>query len=85
MALCKDNLTQAFIHTDRLTHNLGVLQRLVGSRPLWPAIKANAYGHGIDIVARHLVGLGYNTLLNSKCWQEACVVRKSDASPWIRA
>ena len=49
MALCKDNLTQAFIHTDRLTHNLGVLQRLVGSRPLWPAIKANAYGHGIDI------------------------------------
>ncbi len=70
MALCKDNLTQAFIHTDRLTHNLGVLQQLVGNRPLWPAIKANAYGHGIDIVARHLVGLGYNTL---------CVAHVSEA------
>lgn len=70
MALRKDNLTQAFIHTDRLTHNLGVLQRLVGNRPLWPAIKANAYGHGIDIVARHLVRLGYNTL---------CVAHVSEA------
>jgi alanine racemase len=67
---CKDNLTQAFIHTDRLTHNLGVLQRLVGNRPLWPAIKANAYGHGIDIVARHLMGLGYDTL---------CVAHVSEA------
>ncbi len=58
----KDNLTRAFIHTDRLTHNLGVLQRLAGDRPLWPAVKANAYGHGSEIVARHLVGLGYTTL-----------------------
>jgi alanine racemase len=70
MELYKGNLTRAFIHTDRLTHNLGVLQRLVGNRPLWPAIKANAYGHGIDIVARHLVGLGYNTL---------CVAHVSEA------
>ncbi|MGB5405321.1 MAG: alanine racemase [Thiogranum sp.] len=76
MALCKDNLTQAFIHTDRLTHNLGVLQQLVGNRPLWPAIKANAYGHGIDIVARHLIGLGYNTL---------CVAHVSEAISLLEA
>ena len=76
MELCKDNLTQAFIHTDRLTHNLSVLQRLVGNCPLWPAIKANAYGHGIDIVARHLIGLGYNTL---------CVAHVSEAISLMKA
>jgi alanine racemase len=76
MELYTDNLTQAFIHTDRLTHNISVLQQLVGNRPLWPAIKANAYGHGIDIVARHLVGLGYNTL---------CVAHVSEAIGLIEA
>lgn len=56
------HLTRAYIHLDRLTHNVRLLQELVGRRPLWPAIKANAYGHGLEIVARHLVGLGYDTL-----------------------
>ncbi|MCD6387814.1 MAG: alanine racemase [Desulfobulbaceae bacterium] len=57
------HLTRTYIHLDRLTHNVRLLQELVGRRPLlWPAIKANGYGHGIKIVARHLVGLGYNTL-----------------------
>ena len=56
------HLTRAYIHLDRLTHNVRLLQELVGRRPLWPAIKANGYGHGIEIVARHLVELGYDTL-----------------------
>ena len=54
--------TQARIHLDRLTHNVGLLQELAGDRPMWPAIKANAYGHGAVIIARHLVELGYTTL-----------------------
>jgi alanine racemase len=29
---------------------------------MWPAIKANAYGHGADIIARQLLALGYGTL-----------------------
>jgi alanine racemase len=29
---------------------------------MWPAIKANGYGHGMEIIARHLVKLGYNNL-----------------------
>jgi alanine racemase len=56
------HLTRACIHLDRLTHNLKLLQDLAGNRPLWPAIKANAYGHGLEIVARHLVSRGYDTL-----------------------
>jgi alanine racemase len=56
------HLTTAVIHLDRLAHNLNLLQQAVGRRPLWPCIKANAYGHGAELVARHLVRLGYNTL-----------------------
>jgi len=54
--------TTAVIHLDRLAHNLRILQEAVGPRLLWPCIKANAYGHGAELVAGHLVRLGYNTL-----------------------
>jgi len=62
--------TKAYIHLDDLTHNMNFLQGLVGKRPLWPAIKANAYGHGAPIIARHLIDLGYRTL---------CVAHVSEA------
>jgi alanine racemase len=38
-----------------------LLQQQVGQRPLWPCIKANAYGHGARIFAEHLLQLGYDT------------------------
>jgi len=56
------HLTRVHIHLDRMTHNLRLLQELVGKQPMWPAIKANAYGHGMEIIARHLVSLGYDKL-----------------------
>jgi alanine racemase len=62
--------TQAKIYLDRLTHNVRLLQELAGERPMWPAIKANAYGHGATLIARQLVGLGYTTL---------CVAHASEA------
>jgi alanine racemase len=62
--------TVATIHLERITHNLQLLQELVGKRPMWPAIKANAYGHGMEIIASHLVRLGYDTL---------CVAHVSEA------
>ncbi|MCB1985492.1 MAG: alanine racemase [Burkholderiales bacterium] len=57
-----NHLTRAEINLDHLTWNMALLQELAGARPMWPAIKANAYGHGMEIIARHLVKLGYNTL-----------------------
>ena len=54
--------TRAVIHLSHLSHNMQVLEAVAGSTPLWPVIKANAYGHGASIVASHLVGLGYRTL-----------------------
>jgi alanine racemase len=65
------HLTQAYINLDNLTHNMNLLQDLVGKRSLWPAIKANGYGHGAEIIARHLIGLGYTTL---------CVAHASEAA-----
>jgi len=68
--------TRAIVHLDRLGHNLRLLQELAGERPLWPAIKANAYGHGAEIVARHLVGLGCERL---------CVARPAEAIELLEA
>ena len=54
-------LTRVYVHLDRLTRNLRRLQELVGERAVWPVLKADAYGHGARLVARHLVDLGYRT------------------------
>lgn len=60
--ISRSHLTRVYIDPECLAHNMRLLQSLVGRRPLWPAVKANAYGHGAEIIARHLVGLGYKTL-----------------------
>jgi alanine racemase len=61
MAPETSHLTKAYIHLDRLTHNIDLLQQQVGGQAMWPCIKAEAYGHGAELVARHLVSLGYDT------------------------
>ncbi len=55
-------LTKVFVHLDRLTHNLRLLQEQVGGRAVWPVVKGDAYGHGAQVIARHLVELGYHTV-----------------------
>ena len=62
--------TQLLIDLDNLAHNMRLLGRLAGGRPLWPAVKANAYGHGALIIGHHLTRLGYATL---------CVAHSSEA------
>jgi alanine racemase len=67
---------QAFLHLEHLTHNMRLLQELVGHRPLWPVLKANAYGHGADMIGRHLVHLGYTHL---------CVAHVAEAIELVEA
>ncbi len=55
-------LTRAFIHLDRLTHNVRLLQDAGGPAPAVARVKGDAYGHGAPLVAAHLVRLGYRTL-----------------------
>ncbi|MDH5675787.1 MAG: alanine racemase [Myxococcales bacterium] len=68
--------SKALIHLDRLDHNLALLAELAGGRPLWPAIKANAYGHGAELVARHLRGRGHGTF---------CVAHAAEAVALLEA
>lgn len=56
------HLTKAFIDLEHLAHNLRLLQRCAGKVPLWPVLKANAYGHGAEIIAVHLARLGCKTM-----------------------
>ena len=58
--------TEVRVHRERLTHNLRLLRGLAGGAQVWPVLKANAYGHGATLVARHLVGLGVDTLCVSQ-------------------
>jgi alanine racemase len=41
---------RATIHTANLAHNLAVAKRLASGANVFAVVKANAYGHGIDVV-----------------------------------
>ena len=45
-----------------LTENFRAIQAAVAPAAVMPIVKANAYGHGLVTVARHLVGLGAASL-----------------------
>jgi alanine racemase len=46
----------------RLTENFHAIRAAVAPAAVMPIVKANAYGHGLVPVARHLVGLGAASL-----------------------
>ncbi len=69
--------TVALVSRSRLAHNMAVLQAAVGSRvKLYPALKANAYGHGASLVASVMADLGYTA---------ACVAHVREASDLLAA
>ncbi len=50
--------TQVRVDLGALAQNLTLLRRHAGGRPVMAVVKANAYGHGLVEVARHLEGCG---------------------------
>ena len=50
--------TRAEVNLAHLRHNLRVVQRLSGGRPVWAVLKADGYGHGAKAVARTLERAG---------------------------
>jgi len=56
-----DRPTRIHVDLDALTHNLGAIQTRVGV-PVMGIVKANAYGHGLVPVARHLEAQGVEQL-----------------------
>lgn len=54
-----ENSARAYIQLKALTNNWRLLKQLAPKeQPLIPVLKANAYGHGLTIVALHLQKLG---------------------------
>lgn len=46
------------VDLDRLTHNYEAIARHVAPALVMPVLKANAYGHGLVAVARHMAAIG---------------------------
>ncbi len=69
-------MTRALIHLDNLTHNVEVLRRRAGKVELMAVVKANAYGHGLVMIAKHLVEEGI-TFLAVAYVQEAIALREA--------
>ena len=42
------------VDVEAIAHNLGVARRVAGDAQMMPVVKANAYGHGLETVARRL-------------------------------
>jgi alanine racemase len=60
----------------RLAENFRAIQAAVAPAATMPIVKANAYGHGLVEVARHLVGLGA-TRLGVAFLEEAMALREA--------
>ncbi len=60
----------------RLTSNFRAIEAAVAPAAVMPILKANAYGHGLVEVARHLVGLGA-TSLGVAFLEEAVMLREA--------
>lgn len=60
----------------RLAENYRVIRAAVAPAAVMPIVKANAYGHGLVEVARHLVGLGA-TSLGVAFLEEAVALREA--------
>src|SRR5262245_31027144 len=54
--------TVAEVNLGRLAANFRAIQAAVAPAAVMPVVKANAYGHGLVAVARHLAGLGAASL-----------------------
>ncbi|MDX1613165.1 MAG: alanine racemase [Candidatus Promineifilaceae bacterium] len=50
--------TYVEVNLDRLTSNYRAIQQAVAPAKMMPILKANAYGHGLVAVARHMAKLG---------------------------
>ena len=71
-------LRPSYITVDlsRLTQNYQTIQRHVGDAIIMPILKANAYGHGLVEVGRHMVDLGAKNL-GVAYLEEALLLRES--------
>jgi alanine racemase len=68
--------TQVYVDLEKISNNLVRIQNHVGNTEVMPIIKANAYGHGLVEVAKHIIKQGANRL-GVAFLEEALLLRES--------
>lgn len=71
--------TKVLVDLDRLTGNFNAIKRHCPDTAIMPILKANAYGHGLIPVARHLEKLGAD-YLGVAVLEEGLLLRKEGIS-----
>jgi len=69
----------AEIDLDALSHNLNEVEKRVGKRSIIPIVKADAYGHGLVEVSRHLIKHNNVKMLGVAFKEEAIELREAGA------
>jgi len=74
--------TRAEIHIDHFLHNLRYIRERVGdATKIMAIVKANAYGHGLDIIARAALESGYVHSFGVATEEEGIRLRKLTSRP----
>ncbi len=68
--------TFAEIYLNALSHNLGVVRKRTGDKPILAVVKADAYGHGAAEISKHLLQRGVS-MLGVAFTNEAVSLRES--------
>ncbi|MBN2044027.1 MAG: alanine racemase [Anaerolineales bacterium] len=68
--------TQVYVDLEKISGNYHTIQKHVGDSIVMPILKANAYGHGLIEVAKHIVKQGAN-ILGVAFLEEALLLRES--------
>jgi alanine racemase len=68
--------TQVYVDLNRISENYHLIKEYVGDSIVMPILKANAYGHGLIEVARHIVKHGA-TCIGVAFLEEALLLRES--------
>lgn len=69
--------THVTINLDRITENFHAIENHVKGSIVMPILKANAYGHGLVEVARHLISIGVKDYFGVAYLEEGILLRES--------
>lgn len=74
--------TRAFIYTENFLSNVRYVRSLVGTKPkIMAVVKANAYGHGLDIITKQAEACGEVAYFGVATEEEGVALRKLTKLP----
>ena len=71
------------LNYQHLAHNLQLLQSCAPGVPLWPAVKANAYGHGATEICHSLRTLGIETFCVANAEEALALIERGISARYL--